>query len=127
MLKIREFIDNIKISITKYLTPINYLEYCLKACFVLKIKNLRMLSYLILVINLVMFTISILFPSTFSPAMILIATLISYISIDIFIRWRKKQLGVRSKVVANITLKDLEIKDFEVPKSLKKYITRRDK
>ena len=127
MLKVKEFLSELTFRLTKYLTPVNYLEYSMKMLFILKIRNLRLFSYILLLVNLVIFTMTFLFKSSLNPISILISGIIQYVGLSLFIAWRKKIKGVREKTSSEIQLRELELPKFEVPTSLKKFTNRGEK
>ena len=120
--KLKDSTKDIKVYLTKYLTPVNYLEYILKSIFLLRVKTLRLFSYVVLVLNTIVLIIVALLPSRVSILSALLSLGINQIFLNFFINWRKKKKRVFKNIEYKLNTKDLNLKGIEVPDNLKKFI-----
>lgn len=128
MLKVREYLSAIKLRVIKYLTPINYIEYSFKMCFVLKVKSLRLLSYMLLIFNMIMLLVSVLYTKIINPVSIIISMLITHITLTLFIGWRKRIKGIKSKEeLPEMKLTPLILKKYDVPIMLNRFKNKNNK
>ncbi len=120
--KIKDFLNKLKVSFTKYLTPLSYLEYMYKSFFILRVKNLRILSFICLGINILGLILSFIYSIFISPLDCLISLGLTQLMFEVLIKIKKKrkQLNVDTRV--KVFKKEFSYKKARMPEELKDFI-----
>lgn len=118
---------DIKVNIMGILTPIYYLEYCLKLFLILDKKRLKIVQIVYSSFNILLLVLSILVKTKVRTVSILLALILGFLLIEVLIMRRNAitKIATSKKRFKNhddkIITKKLDVKFTEIPEQLNKY------